>query len=464
MRLVQERINPLEDEVRALSPEALLQRSVDLHRRRRAGEARDSLLAEAFALVREATRRALGLRLFDVQLVAGMILDEGRIAEEATGEGKTFACYPAIYMAHLDGMKVHVVTVNDYLVERDAGFAKAVFELLGLTVGYITSAMPAYGEEVEVRRAAYACDVTYGMNNEFGFDYLRDNTKVRLAEQVQGALDFAIVDEVDSILIDEARTPLILSGPAYGQTDRYRKADRVARELIERNRPWDRANQRVESLRRQIKALRGEQSKVRGQEAGELTERLRAAEGELAAAEDKLARETKHYDIELDHKSVHMTHEGVTLAQETAGVGSFYVGGNMEWPHLMEQALRAHRVFERDKDYVVQDGSVIIVDEFTGRLLEGRQWSEGLHQAVEAKEAVPIKEESQTLATITFQNYFRLYRKLAGMTGTAITEADEFMKIYKLDVISVPTHRPVNRVDHNDLIFAEIDPKYEALV
>jgi preprotein translocase subunit SecA len=464
MHVVQERINPLEDEVRALSDEGLLQRSIDLRRRRQAGESRDSLLPAAFALVREATRRALGLRLFDVQLVAGMILHEGRVAEEATGEGKTFACYPAVYMAVLEGMKVHVVTVNDFLVQRDAAFAKPVFALLGVTVGYITSDMPAYGEGVEVRRNAYACDVTYGMNNEFGFDYLRDNTKVTRGEQVQGELDFAIVDEVDSILIDEARTPLILSGPAYGQTDRYRKADAVARELIERHRPWDRANQRTESLKRQVKALRGEQSKLRGVQAEQVAGRLRTAETDLAAAEDRLAAETKYYDIELDRKSVHTTHEGVTAAQDIADVGSFYVGSNMEWPHLLEQALRAHLVFERDKDYVVQDGSVIIVDEFTGRLLEGRQWSEGLHQAVEAKERVPIKEESQTLATITFQNYFRLYRKLAGMTGTAMTEAEEFMKIYKLDVVSVPTHRPVNRMDHNDLIFAEVDPKYEALV
>jgi preprotein translocase subunit SecA len=464
MRIVREKINVLEKGVRALSDEGLLQRSIDLRRRRQGGQSHDAILPEAFALVREATRRALGLRLFDVQLVAGMILDEGRIAEEATGEGKTFACYPAVYMAVLEGMKVQVVTVNDFLVERDAGFARPVFALLGVTVGYITSAMPAYGEGAEVRRAAYACDITYGMNNEFGFDYLRDNTKVALAEQVQGPLDFAIIDEVDSILIDEARTPLILSGPAYGQTDRYRKADAVARELIERHRPWERASKRVESLGRQIKALGGEQSKARGEQAEDLARRLSAAKAELVEAEAKRDRETKHYDIELDKKSVHMTHEGVTLAQEVAGVGSFYVGGNMEWPHLMEQALRAHLVYERDRDYVVQDGSVIIVDEFTGRLLEGRQWSEGLHQAVEAKERVEIKEESQTLATITFQNYFRLYKKLAGMTGTAMTEADEFLKIYKLDGVSVPTHRPVNRMDYNDRIFAEGDAKVDALV
>ncbi len=462
MRIVAEKINPLEPRMRALSDEGVLQLSIDLRRRRQGGESRDSILPEAFALVREASRRALGIRHFDVQLVAGMILDEGRIAEEATGEGKTYSCYPAVYMAVLEGMKVHVVTVNDFLVERDAGFAKPVFALLGVTVGFITSSMPAYGEGVEARRTAYACDVTYGMNNEFGFDYLRDNTKVTLAEQVQGRLDFAIIDEVDSILIDEARTPLILSGPAYGDTDRYRKADAVARQLIERNRSWDRANSRVESLKRKIKALRGEQSKAA--DAGEVARQLDAGESELAEAEARLARETKHYDVELDRKSAHMTHEGVTLAQDVAGVGSFYVGANMEWPHLMEQALRAHLVYERDKEYVVQNGSVIIVDEFTGRLLEGRQWSEGLHQAVEAKEGVPIKEESQTLATVTFQNFFKLYAKLAGMTGTAMTEADEFTKIYRLDVVSVPTHRPVNRMDHNDRIYGDVDAKFDALI
>ncbi|MFA6133420.1 MAG: preprotein translocase subunit SecA [Phycisphaerae bacterium] len=463
MKIVLDRINPLEAEIHALSDDQMRQRSAELKKRREEGAPRASILPEAFALVREATRRAIGLRHFDVQLVAGMILDEGWIAEEATGEGKTIACYPAIYMAYLDGMKVHVVTVNDFLVERDANFARPVFDLLGVTVGFITGAMSAYGPESQARKEAYACDVTYGMNNEFGFDYLRDNTKVSLAEQVQGRLDFAIVDEVDSILIDEARTPLILSGPAYGDTDRYRKADAVARELIERNRTWDRANAKVEALKRQIKALNGELSHAKGGEAADIQKQLDAAQAELASAEERLKGETQYFKVEMDKKSAHMTHEGVTLAQDIAGVGSFYVGANMEWPHLMEQSLRAHVVYERDKEYVVQNGAVIIVDEFTGRLLEGRQWSEGLHQAVEAKERVQVKEESQTMATVTFQNYFRLYKKLAGMTGTAMTEAAEFAKIYKLDIASVITHRPVNRVDHNDRIYGEVPAKYEAI-
>jgi preprotein translocase subunit SecA len=464
MKFVRERMNPLEEQMRALSDDQMRAKRAEFQRRLAAGESRQDILAEAFALVREASRRARDHRHFDVQLVAGMVLDSGWIAEEATGEGKTISCYPAIYMAVLEGMKVHLVTTNDYLVKRDAEFAFPIFELLGVSVGYISSDMPAYGPGAEVRRRAYACDVTYGMNNEFGFDYLRDNTKVSPAEQVQGALDFAIIDEVDNILIDEARTPLILSGPAYGETDRYRRADAVARQLIERNAPWDRANKRVESLKRQIKALGGEESKAGSEHAEEIARRLRQAEAELAEAEQGLAQETQYYKVELDKKSVHMTHEGVTLAQDIAGVGSFYVGANMEWPHLMEQSLRAHLVYERDIDYVVQQGAVIIVDEFTGRLLHGRQWSEGLHQAVEAKEAVQIKEESQTLATITFQNYFKLYKKLAGMTGTAMTEAGEFMKIYKLDIASVPTHRPVNRLDHEDRIYAEAEAKYDALV
>jgi len=464
MGFVRERVNPLEERMRGLSEEQMLERSGQLRRRLAEGESRDAVKAEAFALIREASRRARSHRQFDVQLVAGMILDEGWVAEEATGEGKTIACYPAIYMAVLGGMKAHVITVNDYLVQRDAEFARPIFEMLGVTVGYITAEMATSGPEGEARKRAYACDVTYGTNSEFGFDYLRDNMKTSVADQMQGPLDFAIIDEVDSILIDEARTPLIISGPAYGQTDRFRKADAVARELIGRNRPWDRANRRVESIKRTLKALTGEQSKAKGDKADEVGRKIAAAEAELEEAEDLLERETKHYEVELDKKAAHMTHEGVGAAQEAAGIGSFYVGSNMEWPHLMDNALRAHLVYEKDKDYVVQQGKVIIVDEFTGRLLEGREWSDGLHQAVDAKERVPIKEENQTLATITLQNYFKLYKKLAGMTGTAMTEAGEFMKIYKLDVASVRTHRPVNRVDHEDRIYATVDAKYDACV
>ncbi|MBN1943277.1 MAG: preprotein translocase subunit SecA [Phycisphaerae bacterium] len=460
MKIVAEEINPLEPEIRALSDEELLVRSRALKQRRQGGEARRSILPEAFALIREASRRGRNHRQFDVQLVAGMVLDEGWIAEEATGEGKTIACYPAIYMAWLDGKHTHVVTTNDYLVQRDAEFAQPIFALLGVTVGFIRTEMSPAD-----RQPQYACDVTYGTNSEFGFDYLRDNMKLSTADQVQGSLDFAIIDEVDNILIDEARTPLIISGPAYGQTDRYKKADAVARELLQRNKSWDQVNRRVETLKRDIKAVMGELAKAgKGPEGDALRDKLEKTEAQLDQAEAELARQTRYFEVELDRKSAHMTHEGVTAAQDIAGVGSFYVGANMDWPHLMEQALRAHLVYERDKDYVVQQGAVVIVDEFTGRLMEGRQWSDGLHQAVEAKERVQVKEETQTIATITLQNYFKLYGKLAGMTGTAMTEADEFMKIYKLDVAAIPTHRPVNRADHNDLIFGEVEGKYKALV
>jgi len=464
LRFVREHVNPLADEMAALTDEQLLARSDELKARVAKGASRSDVRAEAYALVREASRRARNHRQFDVQLVAGLVLDDGWVAEEATGEGKTIACYPAIYMAYLEGMKTHVVTVNDYLVQRDAEFARPIFELLGVSVGYISSEMPTAGEEAEPRRQAYACDVTYGTNSEFGFDYLRDNMKTSVADQMQGSLDFAIIDEVDSILIDEARTPLIISGPAYGQTDRFRKADSVAREVIKRNRPWDQVNKRVEAIKREIKALNGEKAKARGDKLKQVEKKIIQAERRLDQAEAELDNETKYYEVELDKKAVHMTHEGVGAAQEIAGVGSFYVGSNMEWPHLMDNALRAHLVYEKDKDYVVQQGKVIIVDEFTGRLLEGREWSDGLHQAVDAKERVAIKEENQTLATITLQNYFKLYKKLAGMTGTAMTEASEFMKIYKLDVASIPTHRPVNRVDHEDRIYGTVEAKYDAIV
>ncbi len=462
---IREQVNPLESEMPDLSDEALLDRSLKLREAVQTGQRkRADVLPEAFAMVREASRRAQKHRHFDVQLVAGKVLDEGWIAEEATGEGKTIACYPAIYMAWLEGMKVHLVTTNDYLVRVGAEFAQPVFELLGVTVGYITSDMPAYGSEADVRRKAYACDVTYAINNELGFDYLRDNMKMSKADQVQGPLDFAIIDEIDSILIDEARTPLIISGPAYGDVKRYQQADGIARQLIQKNQPWDQANRKVENLQRELKSLDGELSKAARDEREKIEKQIEKTQAELEAAEGELAQQTQYYEVELDRKSAHMTHEGVSAAQELAGVGSFYVGANMEWPHMMEQALRAHLVYEKDKEYVVQDGAVIIVDEFTGRLMHGRQWSDGLHQAVEAKERVKVKEETQTIATITFQNFFKLYKKLAGMTGTAMTEAAEFMKFYELDVADVPTHRPVNRMDYNDRIYADEDAKFRAIV
>ncbi len=459
MTTVVERINPLEQELLPLSDEELLARSAQLRDRLADGESRNSIFPEAFALVREVTRRALTLRLFDVQLVAAMVLDEGWIAEEATGEGKTFACYPAIFMAVLAGKHVHVVTVNDYLVERDAGFAGPVFERLGYTVGFIASGM-----RTPERKEQYVCNVTYGTNSEFGFDYLRDNMKLSVADQVQGPLDFAIIDEVDSILIDEARTPLIISGPSVGKTDRYGKADSVARHVIQKHLPWQRTNDIVEALKRDLRAAGGEQSKVKGDDRDQANQQVAEINAKLEKAEDELYALTSYYEIELDKKAVNMTHEGIGAAQDFAGVGSFYVGANVEWPHLMDQSLRAHLVYEKDVDYVVNEGKVVIVDQFTGRLMEGREWSDGLHQAVEAKERVTVKQENQTLATITLQNFYRLYDRLAGMTGTAMTEAGEFLKIYKLDVAAVATHRPINRVDHNDRIYADEGAKYRALV
>ncbi len=419
------------------------------------------VLPEAFAAVREACKRHLpGHRHFDVQLIGGKVLHEGKIAEMATGEGKTLVATLPVYINVLLGLKVHVVSVNDYLVKRDRDWMAPIYESLGLTVGAIQSSMDTIGEE---RKQQYQCDITYGTNNELGFDYLRDNMKVRLEDQVQGPLHYAIIDEVDSILIDEARTPLIISGPARDDINRYRIADRVAKALVTKQ------QSAIRETRARIKDL--EPLKQRAARAGIPEARVIEAarkfeqdpmwltEDEAIAIGHKL-----YYIVERDRKSAHMTHDGISAAQDEAKIGSFYVGANMEWPHLIENALRAHIVYERDKDYVVQNGEVIIVDEFTGRLMHGRQWSEGLHQAVEAKEGVQIKEETQTLATITIQNFFKLYCKLAGMTGTAMTESEEFMKIYNLDVVAIPTNRPVNRVDHNDRIYRTMKEKYDAIV
>ncbi|MFO8015340.1 MAG: preprotein translocase subunit SecA [Phycisphaerae bacterium] len=341
------------------------------------------------------------MRPYDVQLVAAMVLHEGRIAELVTGEGKTLVATLAVYLNALAGRAVHVVSVNDFLVRRDCEWMRPVFRKLGLSVGAIQSDM----DHVD-RRIRYACDITYGTNNEFGFDYLRDNMKTRLAEQVQGPLAYAIVDECDSVLIDEARTPLIISGPAFESTDKYAKAGAVAKQL----------------------------------------------------------RPGRDFEIKEKEHQCPLTEEGVSRAEELVGVGSFYVAGNMDWPHLIDQALRAHHLYKRDKNYVVRGGNVVIVDEFTGRLMPGRQWSDGLHQAVEAKEGITIKEETQTLATITLQNYFRMYDKLAGMTGTAMTEAAEFDKIYGLETVAVPTNRPLSRTEHTDVIFRTQKEKYQAIV
>ncbi|MGD2107931.1 MAG: SEC-C metal-binding domain-containing protein [Phycisphaerae bacterium] len=457
------------------------------------------LMAEAFSLLREASRRAQAHRHFDCQLIGGRVLFEGRIAEMKTGEGKTIVCHLAAFLNVLCGRKVHIVTVNDYLVKRDAEFAGPIFELLGVSVGYIQAMVDPAGRE-GIRHRAYGSDITYGTNSEFGFDYLRDNMKTQYAEQVQGSLDYVIVDEVDSILIDEARTPLIISGPTSDDVTRYPRANKVAEELARRQKSWDRKVSatvaKFDGDTRNIPKLRDAMNILGYKEKkGSSPASPEPASDDDPEGEDGVPRITlgpdfltddqveaiqiyendilrispaeqyrRYFIVQTERKQVGITHEGVTIAQELLDIGSLYSGDNMEWPHLIENALRAHKVYERDKDYVVQEGQVIIVDPFTGRLMHGRQWSDGLHQAVEAKESVRVKEETQTLATITIQNFVKLYPLRAGMTGTAMTEATEFDKIYNLDVIEIPTNRPVNRVDHNDKMYRDTDQKYTAIV
>ena len=402
-------INAAEPKYRAMTDAELKRQTADFRHRLAQGATLDDLLVEAFAVCREASRRYIGLRHYDVQLIGGMVLHRGAIAEMSTGEGKTLVATLPAYLNALEGKGVHVVTVNPYLARRDMEWMGPIYMGLGLSVGAIYPEM-----DPAERVRAYQCDITYGTNNEFGFDYLRDNMKPAArdderypvqARQVQGLLNFAIVDEVDNILIDEARTPLIISGPAHDDVTRYVKADRIAREL----------------------------------------------------------KRDVHFEVKEKEHSAHLTDEGVRHAEKLAGVESFYTAGNMDWPHLIDNALKAHHLYKRDVNYVVQQGEVIIVDEFTGRLMVGRQWSDGLHQAVEAKEGVTVKKETQTYATVTIQNFFKLYRKISGMTGTAMTEAAEFWKIYKLDVVNIPTNKPVRRRDHPDVIFRSEKEKYEAL-
>ncbi|WP_373502032.1 preprotein translocase subunit SecA [Aestuariivirga sp.] len=398
-------INALEPEISALSDVALRGQTAMFREQLAAGKSLDDILVPAFATVREAAKRTLGQRHFDVQLIGGMVLHEGQIAEMKTGEGKTLVATLPVYLNALAGKGVHVVTVNDYLASRDAGWMGQIYGFLGLTTGVIV-----HGLTDEQRRAAYACDVTYATNNELGFDYLRDNMKYHLEEMVQRSHNFAIVDEVDSILIDEARTPLIISGPVDDKSDLYNAVDQF------------------------IPAL---------------------------TAED--------YDLDEKQRSCTLTEKGnVHLEQVLGEAGllrgtNLYDAENVTIVHHVQQALRAHKLFQRDKDYIVKDNAVIIIDEFTGRMMPGRRYSEGLHQALEAKEQVQIQPENVTLASITFQNYFRLYGKLAGMTGTAATEAEEFMDIYKLDVLDIPTNVPVARKDEDDQVFRTAREKYAAI-
>jgi preprotein translocase subunit SecA len=396
-----QRINELEPEMQRLSDVQLPELTVKFRQRLDSGELLDDLLPEAFAAVREAGRRVLSMRHFDVQLIGGMVLHQGKISEMKTGEGKTLVATLPAYLNALAGQGVHVVTVNDYLAGRDSEWMGKLYRYLGLTVGCIQH--PLTDEE---RKVAYGADITYGTNNEFGFDYLRDNMKYDLADCVQRGFNYGIVDEVDSILIDEARTPLIISGPAEESTDKYYKIDRI-----------------VPKLRRDV-------------------------------------------DFQVDEKArtVNLTEDGVEKAEKLLAVGNLFEPQNMDWVHHIYQALKAHLLFKRDVDYMVKDDEVVIVDEFTGRLMPGRRYSDGLHQALEAKENVKIERENQTLATVTFQNYFRMYKKLAGMTGTAETEAEEFFKIYKLEVNVIPPNRSLIRTEFQDVIYRTEREKYNAVV
>jgi preprotein translocase subunit SecA len=415
-----ESINRIEPEMEILEDSELREEADRLRERAKAGESLDDLLPESFALTREAARRTLGQRHYDVQLIGGMVLHDGGIAEMKTGEGKTLTSTLAVVLNSLGGKSVHVVTVNDYLARRDALWMKPIYDMLGVSVQWLQE-----GDVPMTRRAKYAADVTYGTNSEFGFDYLRDNMATSIEDKVQRSHDFAIVDEVDNILIDEARTPLIISGAPEQAAQTYFTFARLAKQLT------------------------GVPAKAKLKSQGETRDTSDA-----------------DYDFEYDekHKTVAPTERGVAAAEKFLGIDHLYTAENGNMVNHLIQSLKAEALYKRDKDYAVVDGEVMIIDEFTGRILEGRRWSEGLHQAVEAKEGVAIREENQTLATITLQNYFRLYDKLSGMTGTALTEATEFMKIYKVPVVEIPTNRPVARDDQNDQIYKTRDGKWKAVV
>jgi len=423
-----------------------------------------NVLHEAVRQMQPESRPPFRARPFDVQLIGGMVLHEGKIAEMKTGEGKTIVAPLACFMAALEGLQCYVVTVNDYLVQRDRDWVFPAFHALGMTVGAIHS---YHLQPPEAKQRAYECDVVYGTNSEFGFDYLRDNMKLSVAEQVQKNRDFCIVDEIDSILIDEARTPLIISGPAHDDAPQYQQANQVAEQLVQRQKA---ANQETRQRLNQPGFVEQQAKKLRANPAA--IQKIVAKFRDLGPdyIEEKEAEQIDHlqyYVVKPEQKQASMTHEGVEEAQKIVGTRFYVVGNDMAWDHLINQAVRAHTVYEKDRDYVVKDGEVVIVDEFTGRLMVGRQWSDGLHQAVEAKESkhgVQIKKETQTLATVTIQNFFKLFKRLAGMTGTAVTEAGEFMEIYGLDVAAIPTNKPVIRADHDDLIFLTQEAKWNAII
>ncbi len=408
------RINALEPEMEKLDDAGLRAKTDEFRARVAAGETLDAILPEAFAVCREASRRVLGLRHYDVQLIGGMVLHSGRIAEMRTGEGKTLVATLPTYLNALAGKGVHVVTVNDYLAKRDAAWMGKLYTFLGMSVGVVYPGMPHSD-----KKGAYAADITYGTNNEYGFDYLRDNMALSKDDRFQRGQFFAIVDEVDSILIDEARTPLIISGPADESPELYVKVNRIVPKLV----------------------------------------RQQAEDGEGDYWVDEKGKQAHLSEQGMEHAEALLKAAGIVAAED-----SLYSGQNLAVVHHLNAALRAHAIYQRDVDYIVRDGEVIIVDEFTGRTLPGRRWSDGLHQAVEAKEGVPIQRENQTLASITFQNYFRMYQKLSGMTGTADTEAYEFQTIYGLEVVVIPTHRPMVRKDHPDLVYLAKPAKYDAVI
>jgi preprotein translocase subunit SecA len=414
-----EKINELEPEISKLSDSELRNKTNEFKDKLKNGSSLNDILPEAFAVCREASKRVLGMRHFDVQLIGGIILHQGRIAEMKTGEGKTLVATLPVYLNALTGEGVHVVTVNDYLAKRDSEWMGKLYRFLGLSVGLVISGM-----NPKAKKEAYACDITYGTNNEYGFDYLRDNMVIYKDQLVQRKLNFAIVDEIDSILIDEARTPLIISGRGKQSSDLCKKADKFVRKLIP-------------------KVIVEEDAK------------------NFVQAEDN---ENYDYIVDLKAKSASLTQKGIKKAEEEFGLENFNDIENSEIVHNVNQALRAHGVMKKDIDYIVKDGEVLIVDEFTGRIMYGRRYNNGLHQAIEAKENVKIADESKTLATITFQNYFRMYSKLSGMTGTAMTEKDEFEEIYKLDVIAIPTNKEMIRKDNSDIIFKNENGKFRAVI
>ncbi len=414
-----EKVNDIEPAIVSLSEIQLKEKPSEFKKRLETGELLDDLLPEAFAFVREVSKRKLNMRHFDVQVLGGIALHEGRIAEMKTGEGKTLVATLPVFLNALEGNGVHIVTVNDYLAKRDTKWMGPLYNFFGLSIGVIQHDIsflydPSYFSTDKrldflkpcSRQEAYAADITYGTNNEFGFDYLRDNMKYDIADYCQRQLNYAIVDEVDSILIDEARTPLIISGPSEESTDKYYRIDKIIPKLLQ----------------------------------------------------------DKDYTIDEKAKTAILTEEGNIKVERLLGAGNLYDPSNIDLVHHVLQALKAHALFRKDVDYVVKDNEVIIVDEFTGRLMPGRRWSDGLHQAVEAKEDVKIESENQTLATITFQNYFRMYKKLAGMTGTADTEAEEFAKIYNLEVVVVPTNKPMIRLDHPDMVYKSEKGKFNAVL